>query len=297
MSALPLIINPAAGGGRCGQIARALVPRLADAGKDVQIYETTGPGHATQLARKLRDKGEHTLLVAGGDGTTYEIVNGVMGTPGLPKAKLGLLPCGTGNSFLRDFDITDVEGALKGVLAGSSVPVDVVQANHTEGHFYYLNLLSIGFTSAVGSLTNRRFKFLGANGYTVATVLEVARLKAQRFPHALDGGELVDTPVTFLSFSNSKYTGGTMMMAPSADVTDGKLDVIHIGGMGRLDLLKTFPKIYQGKHLEHPANHGSTAALVRFELPAPVDIMVDGEIVTAQLTGLEVLPGALEVFV
>jgi diacylglycerol kinase family enzyme len=86
-----------------------------------------------------------------------------------------------------------------------------------------------------------------------------------------------------------------MVMAPSADPSDGRLDVIRVGPLGRLDLLRTFPKIYEGRHLEQPLNEGATASVVTFTDPRPVDIMVDGEVLEVTLQRLEVLPGALEI--
>lgn len=293
MTRVPLILNPAAGGGRARAQAPDALARLRGGGLDVSVFETHGPGDATQLARKLRAEGHATLLCAGGDGTTYEVLNGVM--DGGPRPRLGMIPLGTGNSFLRDYGVTTTDQAIDAVHRGEARPVDVVRADLGEGHLHYLNLLSVGFTSEVGALTNRRFKALGASGYTVATVIEVARLRHRVFPLRLDGGDWDRRPCVFLSFSNSRYTGGTMCMAPHADAADGRLDVIRVGPLGRLDLLTTFPSIYQGRHLEHPLNEGATAATVELDVPEPLDLMVDGEVVRHVLRRLTVLPGAVEV--
>jgi diacylglycerol kinase family enzyme len=234
------------------------------------------------------------LLCAGGDGTAYEVVNGLFPAQGRVPT-LGFLPLGTGNSFLKDLDITTEVRAIDAVADGRRKPVDVVRAVHADGELHYINLLSVGFTSDVGALTNRRFKRLGPAGYAVATVVEVARLTHRAFPIRLDGAAEDARPCCFLSFNNSRCTGGDMVMAPSADPSDGRLDVIRVGPLGRLDLLRTFPKIYEGRHLEHPLNEGATASVVTFTDPRPVDIMVDGEVLEVTLQRLEVLPGALEI--
>ncbi|HMV67017.1 MAG TPA: YegS/Rv2252/BmrU family lipid kinase, partial [Myxococcota bacterium] len=247
--------------------------------------------HATALARGLA--AHPRLLCAGGDGTAYEVVNGLMQAGGRPA--LGMIPLGTGNSFLRDFGITTAARALDAVVADRRRPIDVVRADCDGGPIWYINLLSIGFTSDVGALTNRRFKALGKHGYTVATVIEVARLRHHAFPLRLDGGPTDARPCVFLSFNNSRCTGGDMQMAPSADPSDGRLDVIRVGPMSRLQLLGTFPKIYQGRHVDHPLVEQATAAQVDLDLDGPVDLMVDGEVIRRRLTRLVVLPGALEV--
>jgi diacylglycerol kinase (ATP) len=294
----PLIVNPAAGGGRCGDRVAQVLPRLRSAELgEIEVHRTTGPGHATTLARTFAERGQRTILCAGGDGTTYEVLNGLFPRdPAAPRPRLGLLPLGTGNSFLRDLHIETEDAAIEAVCRGATRPVDVVRADHDEGCLHYLNLLSVGFTSDVGALTNRWFKALGPAGYAVSTVLEVLRLRARPFPVRLDDGPLDDRPADFLSFSNSRCTGGNMQMAPAAKVDDGLLDVIRVGDLGRRQLLTTFPKIYQGRHLEHPKNEATTAARVRFELDGPVAVMVDGEVRTVWLRSLQVQPAAIEVF-
>lgn len=296
MSPLPLIANPTAGGGRCGERLEAAVADLSARGVAVEVMRTEGPGHATALATRAVEDGAHTVLVAGGDGTTYEVLQGLMpwDRPGRPT--LGALPLGTGNSFLRDLGITTPEQALDAIVRGHRTPVDVVRATHTHGVLHYLNLLSVGFTSDVGDLTNRRFKALGEAGYAVATVIEVLRLSHRVWPIRLDDGPTDARPAVFLSFSNSRCTGGEMQMAPDADVADGRLDVIRVGPMSRLALLSTFPRIYQGEHLAHPLVEAATAATVDLDLHTPEPVMIDGEVLSLQLQRLTVLPGAIEVF-
>lgn len=290
---IPLVVNPAAGGGRAAERIEPLVARLRASGLDVDVLRTTGPGHATELARRLRD--EPTVLCAGGDGTTFEVVNGLLHRAGERRPSLGLIPLGTGNSFLRDFGITDTDAAVAAVARGRTRRVDAVRITHDAGVLHYLNLLSVGFTSDVGTTTNRWFKGLGAAGYAVATVLEVVRLRARPIPHRLDDGPLDASPYVFLSFSNSRCTGGTMQMAPDADPTDGRLDVIRVGALGRLELLRTFPKIYAGRHLDHPKNSATTCTSVRFAPADARDAMIDGEVIRLAIERLDVVPGALEV--
>ena len=294
MSALPLIANPAAGGGRCGELLGGTVSTLQGKGHDVRVIRTARPGHASEIAKELVDAGHREILVAGGDGTVFEVINGLshMDEP----VTLGILPLGTGNSFLRDFEITDAAGTLKAMSEGRTRSVDLIECTTADGGFVYLNILSFGFTSEVGALTNRRFKPLGAHGYTVATVVEVLRLQHHHFRYQLDGGPVISTPCTFLSFNNSQFTGGTMHMAPTADPTDGELDALHIGALGRLELLATFPRIYSGTHLDSPKHTAQRAREVTFHIDEPLDLMVDGEIIRARPLGLKVRPAALRIW-
>lgn len=289
------IVNPAAGGGRCGKRAGEALDRLRGAGLTLEVHETARAGDATELARRAWQRGERSFLAVGGDGTSYEVVNGLFPHAGDERPRLGMLPLGTGNSFLRDFQVTSAEAALDALERGATRAVDVVRATHAGGAIHYINLLSVGFTAEAGGLTNRRYKAFGTAGYVIATLSTAFSLHFPAFPMRLDGGSRDPRPCILLSFSNSRYTGGTMMMAPHADPTDGALDVIRIGPMRRRAFVAAFPSIFRGTHVERPEVEESRATVVDLELDRPVDVMVDGEVERLALTRLEVLPAALEV--
>lgn len=290
-----VLLNPAAGGGRAGKRAPAALERLRAAGLELDVRTTSRAGEARELAREAWREGHRRFLGVGGDGTSYEIVNGLFPREGGERPVVGMLPLGTGNSFLRDFGITSAELALEAIARGRTRACDVVRAEHASGVLHYINLLSVGFTAEAGELTNRRFRPLGPAGYVLATLSTAARLSYPSFPLRVDGGARDDRPCILVSFSNSRYTAGTMMMAPHADATDGALDVIRIGPMGRLAFVRAFPSIFSGKHVERPEVEEQRATTVEFELDGPVDVMVDGEVERLELSRLEVLHGALEV--
>lgn len=293
------IVNPAAGGGRCGRQAPAALERLGRMGFDLEVHYTERTGQATELARRALEEGHRRFLAVGGDGTSYEIVNGLfsprphsrLAEPERPI--LAMLPLGTGNSFLRDFAITDAGGALRALERNESRACDVVRATHECGVIHYINLLSVGFSAKVGELTNRRFKHLGPAGYAAAVVITAARLTHPSFGIRLDDGQEDERPCVLLSFSNSRYTGGRMMIAPHADPGDGVLDVIRVGPMKRLHLVRSFPAIFKGEHIHRPEVEVTRASRVELDLPRPVDVMVDGEVQRLKLERLEVLPRAL----
>ena len=165
------IINPAAGGGRCGERVGAALDRLRSAGIALETMETSAAGQATQMARDAYARGYRKFLAVGGDGTSYEIVNGLfpdslvtassVGAPEDAIATLGFLPLGTGNSFLRDFEDlasgkSGLEHAMQALEARRSRPCDVLRLTHKQGTIYYTNLLSVGFTADVAALQHRR---------------------------------------------------------------------------------------------------------------------------------------------
>jgi YegS/Rv2252/BmrU family lipid kinase len=293
------IINPVAGGGRCGKFAAETLQRLRSHGLAIEVIETRQPGDATRIARERYAQGFRRFLAGGGDGTSYEIVNGVFPRdPTDERVSLGFLPLGTGNSFLRDFADTGAEYAIKAIVAGHARGCDVIRLKHRDGVLHYINLMSVGFTAEAGELTNRRFKRLGEAGYLTATLLTWIRLHFPVFPLRLDGTAALDQrPCTYLTFSNSRFTGGKLMIAPFADTADGLIEVTRVGPIGRWDFALTFPKIFIGAHMQHPLISRVAARRVDFQLADVVNVMIDGEIVRCQPQTLEVLPLALDVMV
>jgi len=293
-----VIVNGAAGGGRARQRISEALRELHNAGLETEVHRTAHPAHATELAREAADAGHRKFITMGGDGTSFEVINGLFAAaPPETPFQLGLIPLGTGNSFLRDFEVTDTDEAIRRIVRGKSGPCDVLRVSHRDGILHYMNILSIGFSASAGELTNRRFKPFGAAGYILAVVSSLASLQHPQDPIRVDGTELVDDrAATLLSFSNSKFTGGAMMMAPSADTADGKLDVIRVGKLSRIELLRAFPRIFQGTHTTMPIVEEQQVKRVDFLEEREQPVMIDGEIMHLALRSIEVMPGALELY-
>lgn len=293
------LVNPAAGGGRCGRLAGPALEKLRAAGLEIEVRECQRPGHATELTREADGDGCRRFLAVGGDGTAFEIVNGLFPRDAAaPRPLLGFLPLGTGNSFLRDFSNQGAEHAARALLAGTTRPCDVIRLIHAGGTLYYINLLSMGFAADVAALTNRRFKGWGELGYLLGVLTCLLRLDRRAFPLRLDAAtELDSRRCLFLSFNNSKFTGGKMMIAPQADSHDGLIEFVRWGPIGRLGLLWNLRRLYDGSHLNHRLASRRGVRRVDFELPGPETVMVDGEVLTLTCQSLEVLPGALDVLV
>jgi diacylglycerol kinase (ATP) len=297
----------------------AALARLRSSGIAVETAETSASGQATQLAREAYGRGYRKFLAVGGDGTSYEIVNGLFPesgvevsgsrSHGVSRGKderipvLGFLPLGTGNSFLRDFSDRNsrdhgLEQAMRAIEARRSRACDVFRLVHRDGVIHYINLLSVGFAADVAMLRHRRFPGLGQFGYLLSIFLCLARLNRRPFPTRVDGqGEFDARRCLFLTFNNSKFTGGTMMIAPDAVTDDGLIEYVRWGPIGRLGLIRNLPGLYDGTHTRHPLAERRATRQVEFQLQGPVDLMVDGEVLTLHCERIDVLPSALKVVV
>ena len=315
------IINPAAGGGRCRELVGAAAARLRSAGIAIETAETAAGGDATGIARDAYRRGFRKFLAVGGDGTSYEIVNGLFpdclaavssnstaesGSSSGESERiptLGFLPLGTGNSFLRDFGDPKaadrgLEYALRAIEARQARACDVLRLTHKEGVLYYINLASVGFAADVAALRHRRFLGFGHAGYLASIFLSLARLKRRPFPvRVKEQDEFDRRRCLFLTFSNSKFTGGTMMIAPDARTDDGLIEYVRWGPIGRAGLILNLATLYDGTHTRHPLAERQAVPHVEFQLDAPVDVMVDGEVMKLECRAIDVLPSALRVLV
>jgi diacylglycerol kinase (ATP) len=290
-----VVVNPAAGGGRCGRLAPAALDQLRAAGLDLEVHLTRTPREGTSLAREAYANGFRNFIAVGGDGTSFEIVNGLFpAAASQGRAALGFLPLGTGNSFLRDFTSRGASFAVQAILEKRRRACDVIRLRHADGSLYFINTLNIGFAADVATLTNRRLKRMGELGYLLGVLVCLARLRRRPFPLRADSDRDARRCL-FLAFSNSKYTGGKMMIAPQATIDSGKIEYVHWGPIGRSRLLWNLPRLFDGSHMRHPMASRRAVACIEFDIGEPVNVVVDGEVLTLEVQSLDVLPRALDV--
>jgi diacylglycerol kinase family enzyme len=271
------------------------------------------------LAREAYARGYRRFLAVGGDGTGHEILNGIFGRAKVaqhPEAErrtaqsataeraagdrvaMGFLPLGTGNSFLRDYTREGAAASLQALLERRTRTIDLMRLAHSTGEMYSFNLVSVGFTADVGALTNRHFKPFGHLGYLLGVFVRLAQLRPLTFAVRCDEDQEWDRrPCLFLTFNNSAYTGGTMWIAPSADPSDGLIEYVHWGPIGRFAALRMLPTIYDGRHMQHPQASRRAVRHVEFNMPEVVDVMVDGEVLALQCRTLDIVPGAVDVYI
>ncbi|MCC7460270.1 MAG: diacylglycerol kinase family lipid kinase [Proteobacteria bacterium] len=294
MKEMIAIVNPRAGKGTGADIAEKVRARFKTSGIELEMIETNSPNHATQIAQQCYQKGHKDFVCMGGDGTLYETINGLF-LDGKPEGvNLAIVPIGTGNSFLKDFDQHSRNLADK-IIQNNLRPCDVIETIHTQGKLHWVNIFSFGFTSKVGATRNRKFPNIGTIGYTFSVFLELKRLSS--FPVALKlDGRTINSDATFISINNTRYTGGNMMMAPDAKPDDGLLDIIEVQKMGRMELIKAFPKIFEGTHTSLPKIKTYKAQHIEFSFDQPLDIMIDGEMKNIQPISMNVIPGAIRIY-
>jgi len=293
---LLVIFNPTAAHGRSANKLSTIKTRFASLGIDAAFMPTTHAGHGKELVAGARLSGFKGVVAAGGDGTVFEVLNGLYQHPRTERVPLGLLPIGTGNAFARELNLQPdaLTHAIDILHRGRTRQVDVGQVKYADRRFYFLNIVLMGF-AVDASLTARKLKFLGAPAYTLATLWQVLKLKS--YPLCIDiDGRCLDRENVFIAISNSRYTGTHFLIAPGASLDDGQLDVTILGKLPRRRLLKLFPTIYSGRHVEY--DEITTCKAMNVSIRSPLDLLLgpDGEFCGRSPAEITCLPRDLEMF-
>ncbi len=294
-----LILNPAAGKGKGKKDFAALQARLAEKFSNLESRTSERPGHITEISKEAVKNGCKRIISIGGDGTPFEIFNGVYanGIPG-QKIEFGMIPAGTGNSFLRDFDDVSREKWLGTIMEGKSRLVDLVEFSYfmdgKEIKNYCANILGVGLIADILELTNEKLKFLGTFGYSLAVLIRLFRGMNNRMTVKVDDRSF-EFKNSALVISNSKFTGGEMKIAPMADTADGKVDMIVFNGVNRRDVIAIFANVFKGKHIDHPKVDVFSGSRIEIDAQPQQLLMADGELLGVTPMKLKVLPKELKI--
>jgi diacylglycerol kinase (ATP) len=283
-----IIANPRAGHGSGAGNIEKLRHAIRRRGLDCTAVPTERPGHATELARRFASENGSRLGVMGGDGTISEVVQGLVGS----DVELAVLSMGTGNDVARSLGLplNDLEASLEIAMEGEARPIDV--GRERDRHF--ISVLGIVFPALVADAANRMRFPRGSAAFFVAVYKALYRLRAVPLVIELDEGTL-EVDCVAVMIQNTPYTGGGLLMAPSARLDDGLLDVVIVERIGKLDLMINFPKAYKGRHFEHPSFslHRSRSVKVRSE--ERLAKMFDGDLCGWTPLDADVVPGGLRV--
>jgi diacylglycerol kinase (ATP) len=289
-----LLANPAAGRGRYGGVLPAVLDRLAGSGRDVRPVVAGSAAEARAGAARAIADGAAALVAVGGDGTVHLALQAVAGR-GVP---LGIVPAGTGNDFaasvgLPGTPLAAADAVAAALATGRRRVLDLARLTTADGAVTWFGaVLAAGFDAVVNERANRMAFPRGARRYDVAIVAELLRLRPLRYRLVVDG-EPCEVAAVLLAVANTPSYGGGMRICPAADPTDGLLDLVYAGPMGRAALMRIKPRVYAGTHVAHPAVVSLRARRVEIAGP-PVVTYADGERVAALPVTVEAVPGALQ---
>jgi len=269
-----MVHNPTAGGGRAGRLVPAVLARLRDAGVEVEQHRTRsledGRAAACEAAAAF-----DAVVAVGGDGTVGACAAGLADAGPGARAALGVVPVGGGNDAARSFGLPAGDPlAAAGLLPRlQRRPADLA----TVAGRAYLNVAGAGFDSEVNRVANQRLGWAkGRPRYVGAVLAELVVGRRASFELVLDD-QASRHRGWLVAVANGPSYGGGMRVAPAASLQDGLLDVVVIHDIGKLEFLKTFPKVFSGRHVEHPAVSVHRAGRVELDADRPLAVYADGE--------------------
>ena len=285
---MKIIANPRAGHGRGARAVKEL--RLLLGVKEVkhELFETQHPGHATELAQRLVEKGEHRIIILGGDGTISEVVNATVNS----EIELGIISVGTGNDLARSLGLpyNKPQKALEVILTGGPTKVDV----GWEQDRCFISTLGLGFPALIAHEANKMKYLKGPTAFFIATYKAINHLRPIPVRITLDDVTL-NANCTSILIQNTRFCGGGLLMAPGARIDDGLFDVVVVNDIGKADLMLNFPKVYSGRHLKHPKFSLYRSRSVRIDTPINLSKMFDGDIYGQTPVSAKVLKGAVTI--
>jgi diacylglycerol kinase (ATP) len=241
------------------------------------------------------------LVVVGGDGTVHEVVNGLLASGRADAVELAVLPRGTGKDFVRSLRIpSEIGRAIEVARDGAVRTVDAGRAHYVEwdgnpAEAYFANFAGAGISGAIARRANTTSKAMGGRlSFFWATIAVFARWKSAAVTAEIDETRREGQMFEVLAM-NGDYAAGGMWVTPDAEPDDESFDVLLIGDITKADFVRTFPKIYRGKHLSHPKIEVLRGRRVRVDASIPLPIVLDGEQPGTVPARFEIVPRALRV--
>jgi diacylglycerol kinase (ATP) len=322
------VVNPSAGAGDGARIWDELVTTFRDLGVDFEFQLTEKPEHAIEIARKAAEEGFGTVVAVGGDGTVFEVTNGLMAVERSRRPRLGVIPTGRHNDLCRTLGIPlDRVTAASFLASGNKRTIDLGWIEYVASDgvrtAYFTNVAGLGFEGEVSKreegLPERVARSLGATATRLfSTLVTFATYKDKDIDLTIDG-EVRRVLATSCMVANGRYTGGKMCVAPEAAYDDGLFDVVVIGaghgspvidvpegspapsysalqrGVAKAKAAIRLPAVYRGTHVEDESVMVLRGGKVKISSTDRMVLEADGEILGEGPLTAEVIARALDV--
>jgi diacylglycerol kinase (ATP) len=290
-----VLTNPLSGHGNAPHAAERAIVRFQQRGVNVTAIVGTDADHARRLVEEALAAGTDALVVVGGDG----VISLALQSLAQGEVPLGIVAAGTGNDHAREFALPtgEPEAAADVIADGHTETIDLGRIDDTSGRSrWFGTVMATGFDSLVSDRTNRMRWPHGRMRYNVAMVAEISRLRLLPFRLRFDDGEEQRIDLTLAAFGNTRSYGGGMRICPNADHSDGLLDVTMVHSASRSRLIRLFPTVFKGTHVD--LDDVTTARARSIEVDCPgINAYADGDFACPLPVTVSAVPGALKVLV
>ena len=289
-----LIVNPVSGKRKGLAIVESVRPIFDKADIELTILITQSHNHAFDIARTYNLEQYQAICIAGGDGTAHQVINGMFSRNDGIELPIGLIPAGTGNSFLHDLKLTDPIMATHAIINGNTCHYDLAEIKSENKIIYSFNVIGWGVPVDINILAEK-LRWSRGQRYNLAAIIEILRNR-QRWARITLDDQVLEGYWGFAVACNTIHAGNGMIMAPEAKIDDGFLDLMVVGGMSRFKLLTTFIKLFSGTHLPDPDIVYHRVRSFQLESKDKLPLNVDGETVGTSPFSVQVLPRRIRIF-
>lgn len=304
---LRVLVNPKAGSGIASRKIPEISRALERAELPFDVVQTTGPGDARRLVDEARADGVDCVAVVGGDGTLNEASQAYVDAEGNPRPgpDLALIPAGTGGDLRKTFDLGDgVDEAVQRIAGAQPRPLDLgilelVADDGTKVVRAFLNITSFGIGGLTDRIVNSTPKWIGGKAaFFSGTLRAMFAYVNSPVKITIDDEPWFEGPIFNVAIANGRFFGGGMMIAPDADPSDGKFDVVALGDLTRVEAMGLSRAIYSGSHpgrRKVQIRRGSRVVATPLRARRDVLIDMDGETPGRLPLSAKVAAGALKI--
>lgn len=287
------INNPAASNGKSHKIFPLIKNHLDKLKIPHESIQTKYAGEAIEIISNLDFSKYKSIAVSGGDGSLFEVVNGYLKNKSSYKIPIVPIPVGRGNAFARDLNFHPElwHHSIDAIANGKTINADVGFCKTARSNFYFVNILGFGFVTDIAK-TAFKLRAFGHLSYVLGVFYQTIKLKPYKLKLEIDG-EKIERENVFVEISNTRYTGKDFLMAPTAEIDDGFLDVILLNKLSRLKVLQALPKIFTGKHVEMKEVEVFKAKRLKVETVPEKTLTPDGQIMESTPIEIECIPKSI----
>ncbi|MGH2722943.1 MAG: diacylglycerol/lipid kinase family protein [Actinomycetota bacterium] len=292
MDRVVLVANPTSGGGRARRVLPGAVSALRSVGIEHRVVVTHDGAHASEVAAEAARAGVRAVVAVGGDGLVGTCAAALAGT----SSVLAVVPAGTGNDLARNLglDPKDPFRSVSCLAEGRIRRIDTVAIEGRGWTARYSCVAGAGFDSEANELANSLTRLRGTPRYVAAVFRTLVRFQPARFSLWVDGREQ-EGRAMMVAVGNATSYGGGMRICPDALLDDGVVDVCVVGALPKLEFAATFPRVFRGTHVDHPAVRFMRGRRVQLSADRPFRVYGDGEPLGHLPATFTVDPRSLEV--
>ena len=249
---------------------------LSKNGLEVSLYQTDSLTELEKAVSESLHKGTREFITIGGDGSLHHLVHQLyIQSPDISQIKLAVLPKGTGNDYIRNFNFKSKREILDAIINENYRPIDIGILSYEDKKKPFINMLGIGFSASV--VKNLGFyKWLGGLSYYIALVSTFFKYRSAKIEVEIDEQKL-NSDCFQLCIGIGKYAGNNMKLCPNASIDDGLFDVNIIEKVSLWKLLRYMHTLKDGSYLKHIPSRSYVAKCIKVKNYDQLNCEADGE--------------------